>query len=719
MQYNFSYEISKIFKSAEEQMLELRHPYVGSEHLLLSILKNKNELSKRLKTFGIDYKTFKNKLLEIVGSSSKKSEIILYTPLLKRIIENALSDVKENDKNLTIESLFLSLLDEGEGIAIRLMLSMDIDLNKLYKEIKLNTYKTNDENLALSIYEHGILLNNKVNKEEIVIGREKEIDLIIETLLRKNKNNPLLIGKAGVGKTAIVEELVRKINAKNVPPELQNKNIVMLEMGALVAGTKYRGEFEERLNKIITEIKSAKNIILFIDEVHTIVGAGGAEGAIDASNILKPYLARSDLKCIGATTINEYNKHIAKDKALNRRFQVINIDEPNKEETEFILDKIKYIYANHHDIKITKKNIKSIVDYADKYIRDRNNPDKCIDVLDSVCAKVKIRNNQSLIINDKQEELNKIKNKKQKAIIKQKYDEAFKLKKQEKNLIIELENLNKKEESFINDETILSVIESKSNIPLLENKINVLNNISNNLKENIFGQTDAIEKIIKHLKLRLNSNQKKPLSLLLVGSSGVGKTETVKKVSESLSKKNNLIRLDMGEYNLETSVNKLIGVSAGYVGYDDEYVFAKVKTNPYSVILIDEIEKASSKVLNLFLSILDEGFITDAKGEKIYFNDCIIFMTSNIKLNNSVGFNNKNQENLDEFLSKELVGRIDDVIYYKELTKEAITKYIKNLINDESVNIKNIIEKSDYKNYGMRNIKKLVNEKLIENKELV
>ena len=719
MYNNFNYEISKIFKNAEYEMKELNHPYVGSEHLLLALLKNKDTLSKKINEYGVDYESFKNKLIEVIGSSNRKAEIVLYTPLLKRIIENALSDAKENNDGIvTTSHLFLSLLDEGEGIAIRLLLSMDVDLNKICKDIRLNEYGKSTEKESLFVYEHGTLLNNKISMDEVVIGREKEIDLIIETLLRKNKNNPLLIGKAGVGKTAIVEELVRRIMGKKVPEELQNKNVVMLEMGALVAGTKYRGEFEERLNKIIKEVVASENIILFIDEVHTVVGAGGAEGAIDASNILKPYLARGDIKCIGATTIGEYNKFIAKDKALIRRFQIVNVDEPDAEETEYILNKIKHIYAKHHNIKITKENIKNIVLYANKYIRDRNNPDKCIDVLDSVCAKLKMKNNNAIFINDIQSEIEKIKNKKEQAIIKQEYDDAFKLKKQEKELALKLDKLKEKEETIIDKEIILSVVEAKSNIPILENKKQIINKIKKKLESNIFGQEEALEKIIKHIKIKLSDDSSKPLSLLFAGSSGVGKTETVKVISEAIGKKNNLVRLDMSEYNLETSVNKLIGVSAGYIGYDDEHIFGAVKTNPYSVILIDEIEKAHSKVLNLFLNILDEGYVTDSKGEKIYFNNTMIFMTSNLKLSTSVGFNNKYEVNLQEVLSKELIGRIDEVISFKELSKEAIEKYIKTLPNNELVDINEIFELSNYKSYGMRNIKKVVNEKIMEKREI-
>ena len=720
MYNNFDYRISKIFKMAEEEMLELKHPYVGSEHLLLAILKNNDDFSKKLKEYNLEYKTFKDKLIEVVGSASKRSEIVLYTPLLKRVIDNAISDaIENNDGIVTSNHLFLSMLDEGEGIAIRLMLGLEIDLKRLYKEVSFCSSKNINKKSNLSIYEYGILLNEKVNLDEVVVGREKELELIVETLLRKNKNNPLLIGKAGVGKTAIVEELARRIEKKTIASELYNKNVVILEMGSLVAGTKYRGEFEERLNKIINEVTKDKNIILFIDEVHTIVGAGGAEGAIDASNILKPYLARGDIKCIGATTTNEYNKFIAKDKALTRRFQIINIEEPTTSETKYILNKIKDVYEKHHDIKISEDNINTILKFSNKYIRNRNNPDKCIDVLDSVCAKVKIQNNNSLKLAEYELKLNDLKEKKEKSIIKGNFDVAFKLRKEEANIIKKIDKLKVKNNSKITDEVILSVIEAKSNIPILENKVEIYKNIEDCLNSKIYGQKNAINKILGNIKRKLLKGSEKPLSLILVGPSGVGKTEVVKKISECISSKSNLIRLDMGEYNLETSVNKLIGVSAGYVGYDDEYIFESIKTNPYGVILLDEIEKANSKVLNLFLSILDEGFVTDSRGEKIYFNDTFIFMTSNIKLNNSVGFNNISEDDLNEILSKELIGRIDEVVHFNSLEKDSVKEYIKSIvegISDKDIN--HIIKMSNYKTYGMRNVKRCINNLLEEKEEL-
>ena len=695
---NFNFEITNIFKKAENEMQELRHPYVGSEHLLLALLNNNDKLTEILNNYGVTYKKIKNELIEIVGKGSKKSDLKLYTPLLKRVIDNALCDAKEDNKGIvTTTHLFLGILEEAEGIAIRILLSLDVNLDQLYKELKTKKIQNNNK---LTIYEIGQVLNKNIDLNEKVVGREKEMNFLIETLLRKNKNNPLLVGKAGTGKTAIVEELARRIEKKEITDDLLDKKIIMLDMASLVAGTKYRGEFEERLNKIIEEVILEKDIILFIDEIHTLVNAGGAEGAIDASNILKPYLARGKLKCIGATTTEEYDKYIAKDKALERRFQKIFINEPNLEETEDILKAIKKEYEIHHKIKITNKNIKDIVILSNKYINNKNNPDKCIDVLDSVCAKVKLNNKNKIIAKKLTKELSDIQQAKEDSIIKNDYANALKQKTIEDNVKKQLYEINKNNNLQIYKKDILQVISNKTNIPLLENKQKIYNKLKRDLKLNIIGQDKAISKILHSYKLKEINN--KPLSLLLTGPTGVGKTYTVKTIAKSLNI--NLIRLDMSEYNLDTSVNKLIGVSAGYVGYNDNYIFKEVMDNPYSLILLDEIEKANPKVINLFLQILDEGYITSSNNEKIKFDNTMIFMTSNVKANNSIGFSKIISDN--EFLSREILNRIDEVITYEPVNKIAAKKYI-NLKNN-NLDTDKIIENSEYQKYGFRELDRCI-----------
>ena len=695
---NFNFEITKLFKKCEGEMQELRHPYVGSEHLLLAILSNNDKLTKSLNSFGINYNNFKKELINTVGKGSKKSDLILYTPLLKRVIANALSDAKEDNNGVvTATHLFLSLLEESEGIAIRLLISMDVDLDLLYKDFK----KINTKSMGKSlIMELGKNLNNQIDLDENVVGRDKEIDLIVETLLRKNKNNPLLIGKAGTGKTAIVEEIARRIKKDQID-DLKDYSIIMIDTSSLVAGTKYRGEFEERLNKVIEEVINQQNIILFIDEIHTLVHAGGAEGAIDAANILKPYLARGEIKCIGATTTEEYNKYIAKDKALDRRFQKINIKEPSLDETIYILNKIKEEYENHHDVLITKKNIKDIANYANRYIFNKNNPDKCIDILDSVCAKVKFKNKLKSKKNILQEKLNNILLEKEEYIIKQDYQNALKKKTLENEILKELENSNNSQKLLITKRDILEVIENKSNIPILENRKKIILKLKKCLEKNIFGQDEAIKEIIDTFKHHFHLKNK-PMSILLSGPSGVGKTYTVKTIAKCLNI--NLIRLDMSEYNLDTSINKLIGVSAGYVGYDDNYIFKDLLEYPYSIILLDEIEKASPKVINLFLQILDEGFITSSKNEKIYFNNTLIFMTSNLNCKNSLGFASSGSQN--EFLSKEIMGRIDNIIKYTQISADSAKKYINS--KSKTVDIEKVLLESNYQKYGFRELNRCI-----------
>lgn len=702
---NYGIEIAGIFKKAEKLRKSLKHPYVGSEHLLLAILEKENEVSKKLKLYGLTFDIFKNELINVVGKSNKDTDFILYTPLLKRIIENATNDASENNKGkVTERHLFIAMLEEGEGIAIRIMLGLDLDLDSIYEDLKFSL--VGNKNSKLEIMEIGINLNKNVDEREIVIGREEEINLVIESLLRKKKSNPLLIGRAGVGKTAIVEELARRINRKLVPNELLNKTIVMLEMGSLVSGTKYRGEFEERLTKIIKEVIENQNIILFIDEIHTMLNAGGAEGAINASDILKPYLARGDIKCIGATTTEEYYNSIYKDKALERRFYSIQIEEPDKEKTEHILLGIKEEYEAHHHLKISEENIKDIVELAEKYIKNKSNPDKSIDLLDMICARQKLKGLSFKELDKLTQKMKQVEKEKEEAIKKNDYDIAMRYKEQENLLKLQLEKISKVKNNNITKKDILETLEKKTNIPLLENKKELYKTIKTNLQKNILGQEKAINKILRNLWLKFN-NDTKPLALLLNGPSGVGKTETVKWISQSI-KKSKLIRLDMSEYNLDTSVNKLIGVSAGYVGYEDSFIFRSVLDNPYSIILVDEIEKAHPRVLNLFLQIMDEGFITSAKGEKIDFSKTMIFMTSNVVANISVGFMNKKDNTLSENFSKEFLGRFTDIITFEVLNEHVLKEYTKRNLTNKKIKFDKIKKEAECEKFGLRNLKNLI-----------
>lgn len=691
MYNNYSLEVKRIFKDAEKIAIDLNHPYIGTEHLLLSLINNDDKIKKILLKYDLTYDEFLDELLLVVGTSENKKCTCIYTPLLKRVIKTA----DEISKNKMMEPMHLleAILEEEEGIAIRIIISMGIDIDKLYDEIKKKHKKGNTK---LELYNIGKDMS-EINSDDILVGREKELNLIIETLLRKNKNNPLLIGPAGVGKSAIIEELARRIKSGNVPNKLKDKKIVSLEMSSLVAGTKYRGEFEEKLNKVIKEIEENPEIILFIDEIHTMANAGGAEGAINASDILKPYLARGKVKIIGATTTNEYNKFIAKDKALSRRFEIIKINEPTIKETENILSKIRPSFEKHYNIKITEENIKNIVSLTDRYVLDRFNPDKSIDLLDSVCAMKEVESTKEKDISKLKDKLLNIVKKKENMVKKNNFDEALKYRSME----IKLQEKIDKEENTpnkITEKDIKEMLERKNNIPFIENDFE---NLENYLLDNIIGQNNVVREIINALKQK---EEDLPVSILLTGSTGVGKTKTVKEIAKYLDIP--LIRLDLSEYNESVSITRLIGASAGYVGYDDENIFEKVRMNPHSIILLDELEKAHPNVINLFLQILDEGYVTNSKGEKIDFKNTYIFMTSNAMINQKIGFM-KGKSNYQDSFSKEFLARITAKINYNNITEEMIKEYLdKKGIEDYS-----LVKDFDYENQGFRGLDKYLKTK--------
>lgn len=691
MYNNYNLETSRIFKDAEKIMISLNHGYVGTEHLFLSMLKNSEEIRNLLEKYQIEYDGFLEELLLVVNSETCKKVACIYTPLLKKVIKNA--EMHAKNGYITPLMLLESLLEEGEGIAIRILISMGLDIDKLYDEIKLKDKKSNQK---LEIYNIGKEMSKDLS-DNFVVGREKEIDLITETLLRKNKNNPLLIGDAGVGKSAIVEELARRIKKGDVPNALKNKKIISIEMSSLVAGTKYRGEFEEKLNKIIKEVENNPEIILFIDEIHTLSNAGGAEGAINASDILKPYLARGKIKVIGATTTNEYNKFIAKDKALSRRFDLIKINEPSIDETINILSKIKPSFEHHYNIKISEENIRQIVDLTNKYILDRFNPDKSIDLLDSVCAMKEVKSPKEKNIIILKNKLSNIIEAKEKMVKNNNFEEALNYRKQEIELNEKIEK-EKNSSNRITNNDIKEVMLRKSNIPNMKNNWKDLKAYLNN---EIVGQEEAINEIIASLK---SKESDLPVSILLTGSTGVGKTKTVKEIATYL--KMPLVRLDLSEYNEPVSINRLIGSSAGYVGYDDENIFDRIRMYPNSIVLLDELEKANSNVINLFLQVLDEGFITNAKGEKIDFKNTYIFMTSNAEINNKIGFM-KGKSNYQNSFSKEFLGRITCIVNYKNVTEDMVKKYL------SKKGIKNslILKEFDYENQGFRGLDKYIKKK--------
>ena len=744
---NFNEEAQEILNKAKIEMLELKHPYVGTEHLVLSILHSKNEISDRLRSYNLTYTNFKKQIIDIIGLGSKKSEFFLHTPLLKKVIENAIIDSKENNNGeVTPNHLFSSLLDVGEGIAIRIFIGMNLDLDEMYDEFTSKIYdRKTSKDKPLLLDSLGIDLTQKAKNKLIdpVIGREEEIKMIQEILCRRNKNNPLLIGAPGVGKTAIVEQLANLIVNDQVPTKLKNKRIISLDMASAVAGTKYRGEFEERMKKILDEIETHDEIILFIDEIHTLIGAGGAEGAIDASNILKPALARGKIKCIGATTTEEYKKHFEKDKALDRRFQIINIEEPSLEKTKDILLKLKPIYEEYHNVIIKDEIIDNITSLTEKYIYQRYRPDKHIDILDEVCSKVNIKENYNNI--NKESKLKELQNKKETYIKDKNIKKAYEYKIKESKYKEKINNNSIKNEVTIDD--IATVINNKTSIPvyeILKDNKKIIDNIENNLKNNIIGQNNAINELINITKrIKLGYKENKCISLLFSGPSGVGKTKLASTYANLITK-GKTIKLDMTEFSDSSSISKFLGSSAGYIGYDDnKYVLSTIKDNPTSVIIFDEIDKAHPKIINLLYQILDEGTIKDSKNNTINLSNNIIIMTTNKGTESKeIGFiqnNNKNIKELKEIFNIALLNRIDNIITFNNLTKKDIIKIINKQINNLenkypniTINIsKNIIneliEQSEYQTYGARKINKIINNKLeniiideiLENKSII
>ena len=725
MEGNFTEESRSLLISAKEEMYKLKHSYVGTEHLLLAILKS--NLKNRLNKYNITYEIALKNIKKIVGVGTKETDLFLYTPVLKRIIENSIIDSKDNNTDVTPEILFLNFLEEGEGVGIRILLISNIDLDKLYLEFKDNYKNKKNKNNEI-INELGCNLN-ELNIDP-VIGREKEINRIIEILSRRSKNNPILIGEAGVGKTAIVEELSKRIKEGKVPSKLLGKKIIKVDMASIVAGTKYRGEFEEKIKKLINAVSDDHNIILFIDEIHTIVGAGGAEGAIDASNILKPALARNEISLIGATTISEYKKFICEDKALERRFQKVIIEEPNTMETINIITNLVPIYEKFHNVKINKKDIENIVKLSNKYIKDRHEPDASIDILDEVCSRVSLKESKKdleykKIVN----EYNKINLQKKELIKKEKYEKALKIKEIEKyylDKINTLELYRKKDVNKVTINDIANVIKDKCNLPIYEilgfNK-KTINNIIRDINNVFYGQYNVKEKIaylIKKVKLGYTDN--KCISYMFLGPTGCGKTY----LAEILSKKlvnDNVITLDMVDYKDPSSINKLIGTTPGYVGYkDNNNIFEIIKTKPNSILILDKIDEACNDVIKLFSQILDSSKIRDSKGEYIYFNNVIIIMTSSLNCNN-LGFKPNENYNLKEYFSESFINKIDEIIVFDNLDKKTVEKIIKNRINElvnkydiqihyDNTIIDEIINMSEYKLYGASKINSIINNKI-------
>ena len=727
-------EAKKVLVNMQKEMVSLKHPYIGSEHLLLSLLKYGNkDIVNKFKDVGVTYDVFRNELIKVVGIGKSNNDFYLYTPLLRSILEAANIDSSDKGKKqVDTSDLFLALFEEGEGVAIRILLGMDVDVDSLYDDFYVSK-KT--KNVKLSVETFGIDLNKKCSSGEIdpVVGRDKEISRLLEILSRRTKNNPLLLGDAGVGKTAIVEELARRLETSNAPSKLIGKRIISVSMASLVAGTKYRGEFEERLEKIIRELEENDDVILFIDEIHTLVGAGGAEGAIDASNILKPALARGKIKVIGATTTSEYKEFIESDKALSRRFQTVVVEEPSLDETINILKKLRPIYENYHKVKISDDVISEIVSLSDRYIYDRKMPDKAIDVMDEVCSRTSVSLYKSDNMNEIIDKLSEVKNLKNESIMNNNFNEAFLYKKTEmiledKKNKIELKSANKCYRKIKKDD-VFKIVEEKSKIPIYRDTVRAFDKFESFISNAVFGQDEAIKLVCDTFKKKNLSRAKgKPISFLFVGPTGVGKTLLAKEYGKYFYG-DNIIRVDMSEYRESHSVSKMIGSPPGYVGYtDNKNVFEQVKDNPYSLIILDEIEKGSREVINLFLQVLDEGEAKNSKGEVINFSNTTIIMTSNLGCaKSSIGFSdNVNYEDINKFFGPEFVNRIGNVVKFNKIDDVTARRLVNSKLSNLRKFYKNkdivcsfsnklvseIVNLCQYEKYGARKIDGIISDRV-------
>ena len=700
---NYTEELKTIFKISEQEALNNNDELVTSKHILLAIFKTENCIIDTLLNYDLSYEIIKEKL----SKGSSEIDYVLYSKEILKAVEECLLTEDTLREDITLTSLLTALLNDETSDIYKTLKLLNINIKELKKDI--NNLNNINNNLMIKQIATNLNEETKLSNLDPVIGRDKEIENIIEILARKNKNNPLLIGEAGVGKTAIVEELARRIAKKGVPNFLYGTTIYNLNIGSLIAGTKYRGEFEEKLTKIIKELEMSPNVIVFIDEVHTIVGAGGAEGAIDASNILKPALARGKIKIIGATTTLEYKKTIEKDKALDRRFQKTYIKEPTIEETTNIINKIKKNYEEYHSVYIPKDILKITINLTDKYLKDRQNPDKTIDILDEMCAKASLskkNNSKEKIINS----IAKLKNKKNKCLLNGNIKEALKIKNKILNEEQKLKTIKTSEKrKVITKENLKKVLENKVLCPIYElTSKEWINKLESELNLEIIDQNAQIRDLLNKVTTCLYNANPKPETITIKGSTGTGKTTLVNTLAKKL--KLNLITLDMKEFNSPLQINKIIGSTAGYVGYDEKNtVFESIKTFPISIILLENFNLADESIKNLINSIENNGSLKLNNNETINFNNVIIIKTETTKKTRKIGFVS-NTKKLKE----------NNTIYMNDLSENAIEKIITNInssLNKED--IKTIIEKSDYKYSNAKNIKKLINEYCVKNSEFI
>lgn len=765
MVYKFTNKAKKVIEIANDISIELGHNYIGTEHILYGLAKEGEGIAaKVLNNKGITDDKIKSKIEELLGKGDEIKESLGFTPRTKKVLENAFLEAKRIGYNfIGTEHLLLAIMKEGDCVATRIIIELNVDIPKIYNEIAkvINEEEADKEigkdisrgrgsfsvTTTLNQFGEDITVQAEEGKFDNIVGREKEIERIIQILSRRTKNNPCLIGEPGVGKTAIVEGLAEKIVYGEVPENLKEKRIVSIDISGMVAGAKYRGDFEERIKKALSEVKKVGDVILFIDEIHTIVGAGAAEGAIDAANILKPLLARGDIQLIGATTIEEYRKYIEKDSALERRFSPVNIEEPTQSQTIEIIKGVRDKYEAHHNVKITDEAINAAVDLSVRYITDRFLPDKAIDLIDEAASQLRM----TIFVEPEEiklleERLDIAKKEKEEAIFNQEFEKAAEMRDKEKEV---QEALNKEANKWkkrknkniieVTEENIAEIISKWTGIPvqkLTEDENEKLKHLEEKLHERVIGQNEAVEAVAKAIRRgRVGlKDPKRPIgSFLFLGPTGVGKTELSKALAEILfDNENAMVRLDMSEYMEAHSVSKLIGSPPGYVGFDGGgQLTEKIRRKPYSVVLFDEIEKAHPDVTNLLLQILEDGRLTDSQGREVNFKNTVIIMTSNLGARHitekkSLGFsgstslagsagssvgdtvrkeNEKNevsQEQNKEYeetkrevikelkreLRPEFINRIDEIIVFHKLNDENIRQIAQIMLNQVQERLK-------------------------------
>lgn len=731
----FTERAQKVLALSQEEAIRIGHSNIGTEHILLGLVREGEGIAaKALLALGLSPEKVQQEVETLIGRGQGVAQTVHYTPRAKKVIELSMDEARKlGHSYVGTEHVLLGLIREGEGVAARVLNNLGVSLNKARQQVLQllgsNESSSNHQNGSanqantptLDSLARDLTVSAREGRLDPVIGRSKEIQRVIEVLSRRTKNNPVLIGEPGVGKTAIAEGLAQQIVNNEVPEILRDKRVMTLDMGTVVAGTKYRGEFEDRLKKVMDEIRQAGNIILFIDELHTLIGAGGAEGAIDASNILKPSLARGELQCIGATTIDEYRKYIEKDAALERRFQPITVDQPSVDESIQILQGLRDRYEAHHRVSISDEAILEAVKLSDRYITDRFLPDKAIDVIDEAGSKVRLRSfTTPPNLKELELKLEEVRKEKDAAVQSQEFEKAASLRDSEQRLREQLEDTKRqwkekqgKENSEVTIEDIANVVSSWTNIPvtkLAQTEADKLLNMESVLHKRVIGQEEAVvavSKAVRRARAGLKDPKRPIGSFIFLGPTGVGKTELARALAETIfGDEDAMIRIDMSEYMEKHATSRLVGAPPGYVGYDEGgQLTEKVRRKPYSVILLDEIEKAHPDVFNILLQVLEDGRLTDSKGRTVDFRNTLVIMTSNVgasalKTNKYVGFNindgakdyqdmkGKVMEELKKAFRPEFLNRIDETIVFHSLEKKHIKEIVHLMVNSLTKRLK-------------------------------